>query len=156
VILSACCNWERDSHIVDLQAAYFRFTQGLINHLRRSPAPVAARSIHPAIARMLLTIIQITNIGVATELRRIIATATRRRRSRARLGNHYEELQFGQSLAQMHHIKGPRSCPLVVTMRDMLAWFQTLPAERRSKLHAGLDPHKEADILRVWHQDRKG
>ena len=51
---------------------------------RRECIPVAARSIHPAIARMLLTVIEITNIGVAAELRRIIATVTRRRRSRAR------------------------------------------------------------------------
>src|SRR5258708_6735557 len=51
---------------------------------RRECIPVAARSIHPAVARMLLTIIQIANIGVAAELRRIIATVTRRRRSRAR------------------------------------------------------------------------
>ena len=41
---------------------------------RRECIPVAARSIHPAIARMLLKIIQITNIGVAADLRRIIAT----------------------------------------------------------------------------------
>ena len=47
-------------------------------------APVATRSIHPAIARMLLAIIQITNVAVAAELRRIVATVTRRRRSRAR------------------------------------------------------------------------
>src|SRR5215831_4815432 len=51
---------------------------------RRECIPVAACSIHPAIARMLLKIIQITNIGVAAELRRIIAKVTRRRRSRAR------------------------------------------------------------------------
>ena len=51
---------------------------------RRECIPVAACSIHVAIARMLLTIIQITNIGLAADLRRIIATVTRRRRSRAR------------------------------------------------------------------------
>ena len=54
------------------------------SNLRRECIPVAARSIHPAIARILLTIIQITNIAVAAEFRRIIATVTRRRRSRAR------------------------------------------------------------------------
>src|SRR5205823_8681114 len=51
---------------------------------RRECIPVAAPSIRPAIARMLLTVIQITNIGVAADLRRIIAKVTRRRRSRAR------------------------------------------------------------------------
>src|SRR5689334_13357561 len=51
---------------------------------RREYIPVAARSIHPAnIARMLLAIIQISNIAIATELCRIITAVTRRRRSRA-------------------------------------------------------------------------
>src|SRR5215813_14728455 len=40
---------------------------------RRECIPVAACSIHPAIARMLLTIIQITNIAVTAYLPRIIA-----------------------------------------------------------------------------------
>ncbi len=47
---------------------------------------------------------------------------------------------------------GLRSRPLQDTVRDTLAWFQTLPAERQAKLHAGLDPRKEADTLRVWHE----
>ena len=46
---------------------------------------------------------------------------------------------------------GLRSRPLEITVRDTLAWFQTLPAERQSKLRAGLDPQKEADTLRAWH-----
>jgi len=46
---------------------------------------------------------------------------------------------------------GLRSRPLESTVRDTLAWFQTLPAERQAKLRAGLDPHKEADTLRAWH-----
>ncbi len=45
------------------------------------------------------------------------------------------------------------SCrPLAQSVRDTLAWFQTLPAERQAKLHAGLDPQKEADTLREWHR----
>lgn len=47
---------------------------------------------------------------------------------------------------------GLRSRPLEVTVRDTLAWFQTLPAERQAKLHSGLDPRKEADTLLAWHQ----
>jgi 2'-hydroxyisoflavone reductase len=47
---------------------------------------------------------------------------------------------------------GLRSRPLEVTVRDTLAWFQTLPAERQGKLRAGLDPQKEADTLRAWHE----
>lgn len=47
---------------------------------------------------------------------------------------------------------GLRSRPLAETVRDTLAWFQTLPAERQAKLKAGLDPQKEADTLRAWHE----
>jgi 2'-hydroxyisoflavone reductase len=47
---------------------------------------------------------------------------------------------------------GLRSRPLQQTVRDTLEWFQTLPAERQAKLHAGLDPQKEADTLRAWHE----
>jgi len=49
---------------------------------------------------------------------------------------------------------GLRNRPLEVTVRDTLAWFQTLPAERQGKLKAGLDPAKEADTLKGWHEDR--
>jgi 2'-hydroxyisoflavone reductase len=42
--------------------------------------------------------------------------------------------------------------PLEVTVRDTLAWFQSLPAERQAKLRAGLDPQKEAHTLRAWHE----
>jgi len=46
---------------------------------------------------------------------------------------------------------GLRCRPLADTVRDTLAWFQSLPAERQAKLRAGLDPKKEADTLRAWH-----
>jgi len=46
---------------------------------------------------------------------------------------------------------GLRCRPLGDTVRDTLAWFQTLPEERQSKLHAGLDAQKEAETLREWH-----
>jgi 2'-hydroxyisoflavone reductase len=46
---------------------------------------------------------------------------------------------------------GLRCRPLQDTVRDTLAWFQSLPAERQAKLRAGLDPQKEADTLRSWH-----
>lgn len=48
---------------------------------------------------------------------------------------------------------GLTSRPLDVTVRDTLAWFQTLPPERQAKLHAGLDPQRESDTLRAWHQE---
>jgi 2'-hydroxyisoflavone reductase len=44
-----------------------------------------------------------------------------------------------------------RCRPLEETVRDTLAWFQTLPAERQAQLRAGLDPAKEAETLREWH-----
>jgi 2'-hydroxyisoflavone reductase len=40
--------------------------------------------------------------------------------------------------------------PLRDTVRDTLAWFRTLPAERRAKLRAGLDPAREAELLAAW------
>jgi 2'-hydroxyisoflavone reductase len=45
---------------------------------------------------------------------------------------------------------GLRSRPLEETVRDTLAWFHTLPAERQAKLRAGLDATKEAQTLRDW------
>jgi len=49
---------------------------------------------------------------------------------------------------------GLRSRPLQETVRDTLAWFQTLPADRQAKLKAGLDPKKETDTLSAWHKDK--
>lgn len=42
--------------------------------------------------------------------------------------------------------------PLAMTAADTLAWFNGLPAERRSKLRAGLAPEKEAAVLKAWHE----
>ena len=47
---------------------------------------------------------------------------------------------------------GLRSRPLHETVRDTLAWFQTLPAERQAKLHAGLAAEKESETLQEWHK----
>jgi 2'-hydroxyisoflavone reductase len=46
---------------------------------------------------------------------------------------------------------GLRSRPLQETVRDTLAWFQTLPADRQAKLHAGLAAEKESGTLQAWH-----
>ncbi|HVW69847.1 MAG TPA: NAD-dependent epimerase/dehydratase family protein [Steroidobacteraceae bacterium] len=51
---------------------------------------------------------------------------------------------------------GLESRPLAETVRDTLAWFQTLPAERQANLHAGLAPQKESDTLRAWHAAQTG
>src|SRR5437868_3273497 len=57
---------------------------------------------------MLLTIVQIANIGVAAELRRIVAPITRRRRSRARrifpLGLRWQTIDMPCPGAQPRHI----------------------------------------------------
>jgi 2'-hydroxyisoflavone reductase len=62
----------------------------------------------------------------------------------------------GASLTAMASARaaGLRSRPLEDTVRDTLAWFESLPADRRGKLRSGLDPVKEADALRAWHTDQ--
>ena len=42
--------------------------------------------------------------------------------------------------------------PLDVTARDTLAWFKTQPADRQSKLKAGLTPEREKKVLAEWHK----
>jgi 2'-hydroxyisoflavone reductase len=42
--------------------------------------------------------------------------------------------------------------PLADTVRDTLAWFQSLPAQRQSKLRAGVDPRSEMAVLGAWHE----
>jgi 2'-hydroxyisoflavone reductase len=49
---------------------------------------------------------------------------------------------------------GLKSRPLADTVRDTLAWFESLPQERRAKLRAGLDPAREADMLQAWHKEQ--
>ncbi len=51
---------------------------------------------------------------------------------------------------------GLRCRPLAATVHDTLVSFKTLPPERQAKLRAGLDPKKEADTLRAWHQRHGG
>ena len=41
--------------------------------------------------------------------------------------------------------------PLAQTVRDTLAWFDTLPAERRATPLSGLTPGREAALLAAWH-----
>jgi 2'-hydroxyisoflavone reductase len=59
----------------------------------------------------------------------------------------------GASLTAVDRAKkaGLRCRPLADTVRDTLAWFQSLPAERQAKLHAVVDRQKETDTLRAWH-----
>jgi 2'-hydroxyisoflavone reductase len=41
--------------------------------------------------------------------------------------------------------------PMTETVRDTLAWFRSLPADRQAKLRAGLAPDREAQTLKAWH-----
>jgi 2'-hydroxyisoflavone reductase len=48
--------------------------------------------------------------------------------------------------------KGLTFRPLEETTRDTLAWFKSLPTDRQSKMHAGLTPDREAEVLAAWHK----
>lgn len=45
--------------------------------------------------------------------------------------------------------------PLEDTIRDTLAWFKSLPQERRDELRAGLNAETERAVLAAWHDLRK-
>jgi 2'-hydroxyisoflavone reductase len=51
--------------------------------------------------------------------------------------------------------KGLTFRPLPDTIRATLDWFKKQPAERQSKMRAGLKPEKEAELLAAWHASRK-
>ena len=46
---------------------------------------------------------------------------------------------------------GLKCRPVADTVRDTLAWFQSLPAERQEKLRPVIDPQREAETLHAWH-----
>jgi 2'-hydroxyisoflavone reductase len=48
---------------------------------------------------------------------------------------------------------GMRTRPVRETIRDLLAWWATLPAERRQKPRAGLSAEREAELLASWKKD---
>ena len=50
--------------------------------------------------------------------------------------------------------KGLTFRPLAETARDTLAWFKSLPQDRQSKLHAGLTPEREVEVLTAWHKQK--
>ncbi|MEM7229696.1 MAG: NAD-dependent epimerase/dehydratase family protein [Planctomycetota bacterium] len=41
--------------------------------------------------------------------------------------------------------------PLADTVRDTLAWWDTLPEDRTAELRAGIEPDREAEVLAAWH-----
>jgi len=46
--------------------------------------------------------------------------------------------------------------PVANTAKDTLAWFKTLPEDRRGKLAAGITADKETELLAAWHAEKKG
>jgi 2'-hydroxyisoflavone reductase len=64
---------------------------------------------------------------------------------------HGDEAGFSLTVVERALHAGLKCRPLPDTVRDTLAWFRTLPPERQAKLHAGLDPQKEAETLRAFH-----
>jgi 2'-hydroxyisoflavone reductase len=46
--------------------------------------------------------------------------------------------------------RGLKFRPLGETAADTLAWWKTLPAERREKPKAGLTPQRESEVLAAW------
>ena len=50
--------------------------------------------------------------------------------------------------------KGLTLRPPADTARDTLAWFKSLPQDRRLKLRAGLTPEREAEVLAAWKKEK--
>ncbi len=45
--------------------------------------------------------------------------------------------------------------PVADTIRDTLAWWDTLPTERRDKLKSGIKSDREKEVLAAWHKHEK-
>ncbi|MGO4780669.1 epimerase, partial [Lysobacter sp. 2RAB21] len=56
---------------------------------------------------------------------------------------------FGRTSVSKAKAAGLSYRPLRETARDTLAWWRTLPEERRAKLKAGLKPEREAEVLKA-------
>lgn len=51
--------------------------------------------------------------------------------------------------------KGLTFRPLAGTVCDTLAWFKSQPTERQARLHAGISPEREQEVLTAWHEKQK-
>ncbi len=51
---------------------------------------------------------------------------------------------------------GLRFRPLATTAADTLEWFATLPVARQAQLRAGIQPEREAEVLKAWWAKRPG
>ncbi len=61
-----------------------------------------------------------------------------------------ESAGFARSNVSKAVKAGLRFTPLTETVRDTLAWFETLPADRQAKLKAGIAPDREKEVLSAW------
>jgi 2'-hydroxyisoflavone reductase len=65
-----------------------------------------------------------------------------------------DELGLARTKIDRARAKGLTFRPLAETAPDTLAWFKSLPQDRQSKLHAGLTPEREAEVLAAWHKKK--
>lgn len=65
-----------------------------------------------------------------------------------------DELGLARTKIDRALAKGLTFRPLAETVRDTLAWFKSLPQDRQSKLHAGLTPERETEVLAAWHNKK--
>lgn len=61
---------------------------------------------------------------------------------------------FGHVSTARAHAIGLRTRPLEDTVADTLAWWRSLPPERRAGPKAGIAPEREAAVLAAWHAAR--
>jgi 2'-hydroxyisoflavone reductase len=62
-----------------------------------------------------------------------------------------EEAAASLTVVERAMREGLRIRPLAGTLGDTLAWYQSLPADRREKLRAGLSAEREREALAAWH-----
>jgi 2'-hydroxyisoflavone reductase len=65
-----------------------------------------------------------------------------------------DELGLARTKIDRALAKGLTFRPLAETARGTLTWFKSLPQDRQSKLHAGLTPEREAEVLAAWHKKK--
>ena len=65
-----------------------------------------------------------------------------------------DELGLARTKIDRARAKGLTFRPLAETARDTLAWFKSLPQDRQSKLHAGLTPERETEVLATWKKQK--
>ncbi len=58
---------------------------------------------------------------------------------------------FGRTRTARARAAGLEYRPLEKTVLDTLAWWRSLPEERRAKPKAGISPEREAEVMRAWH-----